>query len=219
VHLVQIIRQRPQDPSLIPGVVIPMKVDRHRSSLPVATDRAMSDSRQQWATRVATIECMTTTTRLLVQAIAPDRLADIRAAGSDGHGNHLQAFAASGRGEPLRCCLRYARSDEQIMLISFAPFDFPSVWTEVGPVYVHAARCHGYVAIEDATLPFELRTGPAVLRTYDANGTMNYDHNNVVTGEADLLPIIERLLGEPDVSTVHVRTLAPQCFLYSVVAG
>jgi hypothetical protein len=30
--------------------------------------------------------------------------------------------------------------------------------------------------------------------------------------------MIERLLSKSDVTTVHVRTLAPQCFLYAVIA-
>lgn len=47
-----------------------------------------------------------------------------------------------------------------------------------------------------------MATGPHVLHTYHADDTMNYDHNTVVTGKADLAPIIERLLREPDVATV-----------------
>jgi len=126
------------------------------------------------------------------------------------------SFAATGQGEPLRCCLRYAEPGEQITLISYAPFDHPSVWTEVGPVYIHAARCDGYKPT--GRLPGQLATGPRVLRTYRADDTMDYGHNTVVTDDADLGPIIQRLLGELDVATVHVRTLAPQCFLYAVAA-
>jgi hypothetical protein len=48
---------------------------------------------------------------------------------------------------------------------------------------------------------------------------MNYDHNTVITDQADLVPVIGRLLCETGVATVHVRTLAPQCFLYAVTAG
>jgi hypothetical protein len=154
-------------------------------------------------------------TRLLVQAIDPARLDVVRTAGTDCQGNRLRPFASTGEGEPLRCCLRYARPGEQITLISYAPFDHPSVWTEVGPVYIHAVRCDGYTATGSLPLP----TGPRVLRTYRADDTMNYDHNTVVPGGADLEPIIERLLAEPDVATVHVRTLAAQCFLYAVTAG
>jgi hypothetical protein len=67
-------------------------------------------------------------------------------------------------------------------------------------------------------MPEELATGPRVLRTYRADDTMNYDHNTVVTDEVELEPIIDRLLTKPDVTTVHVRTLAPQCFLNAVTA-
>ena len=157
------------------------------------------------------------TTFLRVEAIDPARLRDVRDAGADGHGNPVRPFAATGEGEPLRCCLRYAEPDEQITLISYAPFGHPSVWTEVGPVYIHAAPCDGYVAT--GRLPDTLSSGPRVLRTYRADDTMNYDHNTVVADEADLGPIVEGLLAEPDVSTVHVRTLAPQCFLYAVTQG
>ncbi len=158
---------------------------------------------------------MTTATRLLVQAISSDHLDSIRNSGLDGHGNELRPFAASGgQGEPLRCCLRYAEPGEEITLISYAPFDHPSVWTEVGPVYIHAARCDGYAPT--GKLPEQLATGPRVLRTYRADDSMNYDYNTVVTTEVDLEPIIARLLIENSVATVHVRTLAPQCFLYAV---
>jgi hypothetical protein len=160
---------------------------------------------------------MRTTTRLLVQAISPARLDAVRASGTDGHGNGLRPFAATGQGEPLRCCLRYAGPGEQVTLISYAPFGHPSVWTEVGPVYIHAAQCGGYA--QAGQLPGQLARGPRVLRAYRADDTMNYEHNTVVTDEADLRPIIERLLSQPDVATVHVRTLAPQCFLYAVTAA
>ena len=153
---------------------------------------------------------------LLVHAIDPTRLDAVRTTGADGHGNQLRPFAATGQGEPLRCRLRYAEPGEQITLISYAPFAYPSVWREVGPVYIHAARCEGYPPT--GRLPGQLATGPRVLRTYRADDTMNYEHNTVVTDEIDLQPIIKRLLSEPDVTTVHVRTLAPQCFLYAVAA-
>jgi hypothetical protein len=165
----------------------------------------------------ATLEEVNTMTHLLVRAISPAHLDKVCSTGTDGHGNRLRPLAAAGQGEPLRCCLRYAEQGEQITLISYAPLGYPSVWREVGPVYIHAARCDGY--LPTGRLPEQLASGPRVLRTYRADDTMNYDHNTVVTDEADLEPIIERLLSEPDVATVHVRTLAPQCFLYAVTAG
>jgi hypothetical protein len=163
---------------------------------------------------------MTTTTtptvRLQVHALDPRRLDAVRDAGTDGHGNPVTAFPASGQGEPLRCCLRFARSAEQIALISWAPFDHVSPWTEVGPVYVHAERCEGPDHTD--SLPEELRTGPRLLRTYRADDSMNYDHNTLVEEGQDLQSVIDGLLALADVATVHVRTVLPQCFLYAVTA-
>jgi hypothetical protein len=159
---------------------------------------------------------MTTTTtssdQLRVHAIDPARLDAVRDSGDDGFGNRPTAFGATGEGEPLRCCLRFARPGEQIALISYAPFAAVSPWREVGPAYVHAERCPGY---HGRGLPAELRRGPRVLRTYRADGSMDYDHNTLV-GDEDLGPVLDRLLAEPDVATVHVRTVLPQCFLYAV---
>jgi hypothetical protein len=47
---------------------------------------------------------------------------------------------------------------------------------------------------------------------------MHYEHNTVVTDEVDLQPVIELLLSKADVTTVHVSTVAPQCFLYAVAS-
>lgn len=160
---------------------------------------------------------MHTKTRLNVTAIDPARLDLVRSTGKDGHGNTVQPFAATGDGEPLRCCLRFAEPGEQIAVISHAQFDHPSVWTEVGPVFIHAERCDGYTANGD--LPEQLATGPRLLRTYRSDDTMNYDHNTVVADQADLRPIVEGLLAQPDVATVHVRSLTAQCFVYAVTAG
>ena len=44
---------------------------------------------------------------------------------------------------------------------------------------------------------------------------MNYAHNSLV-GDEDLEPHLDKLLALPDVGTVHVRTVLPQCFLYAV---
>jgi Protein of unknown function (DUF1203) len=169
--------------------------------------------RQNRLTFVGQGDGMTTTTQTLtVHAADPARLETVRSAGVDEHGNPLTPYPASGSGEPLRCCLRFARAGEPIALISWAPSTTVSPWREVGPVYVHAESCAGY---DRDGLPPELDRGPRVLRTYRADGSMNYTHNTLADDE-ELAPLVDRLLAEPDVATVHVRTVLPQCFLYAV---
>jgi hypothetical protein len=152
---------------------------------------------------------------LLVRPISAAELNGIRSRGVDDLGNPVQAATAVGEGEPLRCCLRYAGAGEALALISYSP-QGQGVWREVGPVYVHADPCPGPPS---TSLPEELRTGPRVLRAYRPDGSMNYEQNTLVPAEADLEGELRRLLGDPDVSHVHVRTVLPQCFLYSVTVG
>jgi len=159
---------------------------------------------------------MTTTTQtqqtLTVHAIDPGRLDAVREAGVDDFGNPFTAYDATGDGEPLRCCLRFAHPGERIALISWAPFTEISPWREVGPVYVHAERCEGPA---ESGVPSGLSRGPLLLRTYRADGSMNYAHNTLI-GAEDVEPMLEDLLAHADVTTVHVRTVLPQCFLYAV---
>jgi hypothetical protein len=152
--------------------------------------------------------------RLLVHAIDADRLARIRAQGVDEHGNAFQPYPAGG-GEPLRCCLQPAAPGDPIALISYAPFQHVSPWTEVGPVYVHGDGCAGH----DGGLPEQFRTGPRVLRTYDAENTLDYAHITVVPDGADLQPYLDELFAVPEVATVHVRAVETQCFTYAVTAA
>jgi DNA-binding Lrp family transcriptional regulator len=149
---------------------------------------------------------------LSVIPIAPSRLQAIRDAGKDEHGNAFAAYPAAGW-EPLRCCLRIAREGEPIALISYSPFTESSPWAEVGPVYVHADACEGYLAGE---LPPELRTGPRILRSYHADGSLDYHDIVYVRDGKDLEPALRDLLTRPAVAAVHVRASMTQCFTYEV---
>ena len=149
---------------------------------------------------------------LCVHPIPAATLDELRTRGTDELGNPLHVATAAGEGEPLRCCLRYARAGEAIALISYSP-PGKGVWREVGPVYVHAAACPGPTS---TSLPEDLRAGPRVLRAYRPDGAMNYERNTLVSDEVDLEDELRRLLADPEVGHVHVRTVRPQCFLYAV---
>ncbi len=169
----------------------------------------MSVSRQHVNGRVGIVGPMSD---LHIIPIDPSRLEAIRHAGKDEHGNPFAAYLAAGW-EPLRCCLRIAREGERIALISYSPFTQLSPWAEVGPVYVHADACEGYVGDE---LPPELRTGPRILRSYHADGSLDYDDIEYVPKGEDLEPALRDLLARPTVAAVHVRASATQCFTYEV---
>jgi hypothetical protein len=152
-------------------------------------------------------------TQLQVIAIPSDRLERIRHDQRDDLGNPVTSRTALGW-EPLRCCLRVASVGEAIALISYEPFAHRSPWSEAGPVFVHLAECSGYST--PAELPAALRTGPRVLRTYAADGSLAYEDIMLVADGVDLEPALAELLARPDVARVHVRAHLSQCFTYEV---
>jgi hypothetical protein len=107
-----------------------------------------------------------------------------------------------------------ATEAESIVLISYAPSTVASPWTETGPVFIHVDGCAGYSHSDQ--LPEKLRTGPRVLRTYHADGSLDYADITVVADGEDIEPTLVDLLRRPAVETVHVRALAAQCFTYAV---
>ena len=147
-----------------------------------------------------------------VHAIPADVLEQIRRLGRDVAGNEPVPWDATGA--PLRCCLRAATSDDDVVLVSHAPLHEQSPWREVGPVFVHAGACPGYD--ERAGLPPELRTGPRVLRGYHADGSLDYDAIRTVGEGADIGPALDELLAKRGLREVHVRSATAQCFTYLV---
>jgi hypothetical protein len=150
-----------------------------------------------------------------VHAIPSEELAQVRRQGRDVAGNVPTPFAAVG--SPLRCCLRLATADDEVVLISHAPLRERSAWREVGPVFVHAGPCPGYD--EHAGLPPEVRTGPRVLRGYRVDGSLDYDAIRTVAAGADIEPALAELLAVPGLREVHVRSAVEQCFTYLVRPG
>jgi len=68
----------------------------------------------------------------------PSDFLDRARAGLDDLGQPVERHIASG-GEPLRDCLRRARSGEAILLASYCPFTVAGPYKEYGPVFVSAS--------------------------------------------------------------------------------
>jgi hypothetical protein len=152
---------------------------------------------------------------MIVSAIDPLRLSAFRDCGTDDDGNAVVAFPAGGW-EPLRCCLTIAEPGHAIALIAYTPLTTRSPWTETGPVFICAHECGGYSTVNE--LPERQRTGPKILRTYRADGSLDYDHITHVLEGVDIGEQLGALLDQPEVAIVHVRALLAQCFAYSVTA-
>jgi Protein of unknown function (DUF1203) len=147
--------------------------------------------------------------------IAPDRLAAMRARDADDFGNPWTPFPARGW-EPLRCCLRRPDRGESIALITYTPWTEPSPWMEAGPVFVHSGPCDGYP--DTGRFPAVLADSPRMLNPFDRDGARAYDLITFVgpdsDGAADQEAAVRKLLDDPRVAFVHIRSTEAGCFTF-----
>jgi Protein of unknown function (DUF1203) len=158
---------------------------------------------------------MTTTTRTAryqVHALPSEALDRVRSTGVDASGAAVVRVRAEGY-EPLRCCLRTARADEDCLLFNYEPgLPAASPYREVGAVFAHAMPCQGPASDED--YPSEWLGRPQVLRAYDDRGWIH--PSTRVHDGTDPLTVIDEMLSDPAVVAIHSRNIAYGCYMFTV---
>ena len=145
-----------------------------------------------------------------IHAISSEELDRVRTTQRDASGNPIEHATAEGD-EPLRCCLRYARAGESIILFGYEPPIGATPYRELGAVFAHAEPCEG--PPPPGTYPPEWRGKPQVLRSYDRRGWI---HAAVVHDGKDPEAHIARLLADPEAVQLHSRNVAWGCFMFVV---
>jgi hypothetical protein len=146
-----------------------------------------------------------------ISALPSDELRRIRIAGSDDFENPFCPEVAKVGGSPLRCCLRESEPGERIALISYRPFPWPGPYAEVGPVFVHAEECGGY--IETSRYPEGFAKRRQLLRAYNHRHEIS-DAIQAINGD-QTVQILSWLLARPEVDFVHSRNVEWGCYMFS----
>lgn len=141
--------------------------------------------------------------RLAVRGIPTEHARRLRAGGADANGQPAIRRAAQGLANPCRHCLQLIPEGEQKLVLAYRPFERTQPYAEVGPVFLHAGECPRYEA--DALPAWFAYLTPAVIRGYDQDDWINYETGAVVPGP-ELTATCQRILADPDVAYVHIRS-------------
>lgn len=116
---------------------------------------------------------------------------------------------ASGRA-PCRHCLRLIRpNEEQLLLFTYDPFQELGVPPLPGPVYVHAEACERSSA--GNCIPDEYRGRLLTLAAYGDDRKLLHE---VRTAGGNEDQEARKLLAEPAVQYIHVRSTEAGCYLF-----
>jgi hypothetical protein len=163
----------------------------------------MSDARQTHAGSFRSVVGMFTISPL--DADTADRL---RATAT------IVRVADEAPGYPCRQCLRDADLGEELVLVSYDPFDEfgdGSPYRSASPVFLHRHDCSG--RLDRSSVPDQLTRRRLSVRAFDAEAMML--DGRVVDG-ADLGATIDELFATDGVERLHVHNAGRGCFAAAV---
>lgn len=110
-------------------------------------------------------------------------------------------------GYPCRQCLRDAEVGDEVVLVSYDPFDTDTPYRSASPIFLHRDDCSDRV--DTAMVPDQLARRRLSVRTFD-DAAMMLD-GRVVDG-AELAETLEELFAIPGAERVHIHNAGPGCF-------
>lgn len=139
-----------------------------------------------------------------IDAIPADLAARLRA------GATIVRVADESPGFPCRQCLRDAEVGEEVVLVSYDPFDGlgdDSPYRAASAIFLHRYDCSD--RRDPAAVPDQLTQRRLSVRTFD-DAAMMLD-GRVVHG-TDLAATLDEMLGLPGASRAHIHNAGPGCF-------
>ena len=119
----------------------------------------------------------------------------------------LRHTATEFPGFPCRVSLRDAEPGQTLLLLNYEHLEVATPYRSRYAIYVREYAEEARVAVDE--VPDVLRRRLLSLRAFDKQG-MLLDCD--VSEGRDVEPVIERLLGQPEVDYIHVHNAKPGCF-------
>jgi len=145
-----------------------------------------------------------TATTFRVSGIDPAEADRLRAAGG------IAYVADEKPGFPCRQCLRDAEIGDELILVSYDPFDQSSPYRSASPIFLHRTPCTAFDADD---LPQQLTCRNLSVRGFDGAAMMQ---DGVVIDGRDLLTTIDDLLTNPAIEYLHVHNAGRGCWAAKV---
>lgn len=141
--------------------------------------------------------------KLAVQGIPSEHARELRAGGADSNGQPPLRRVAQGSANPCRHCLQLIADGDEKLVLSYRPFAAPQPYAETGPIFLHTHDCVRYDS--DRLPDWFAYLEPAVVRGYGLDDWIRYETGAVVSGK-DLTERCRKILADPDVAYVHIRS-------------
>ena len=151
------------------------------------------------------------------QAIPTHQARAFRAGQPDANGQVPERTISNGNANPCRHCLKNIPEGEEMLILSYRPFDSAHPYAETGPIFLCAKDCTRHADSHD--LPPVLTTSPDYLiKGYSSEDRIVYGTGQVVATET-MKDRIAAVFENPDIAYIHVRSARNNCYQARVARG
>ena len=135
--------------------------------------------------------------------------ASFRRGEPDAYGMVPERHTSDGQGMPCRHCLKNIAAGDDYLILAYRPFPALQPYAETGPIFLHAQACTAY---EEVAVPPILTTSKDyLLRGYSRDDRIVYG-TGTVTPVEELASRAAEILGQDEVTYVHVRSARNNCY-------
>ena len=131
-----------------------------------------------------------------------------QAGGADDNGQRPERMVAEGKDNPCRHCLRMVPEGAGMLILAHRPFPAAQPYAELGPIFLCAGPCARGGGSE---MPEILSSPDCIVRGYGADDRIVYGTGGVVA-TSDLAARAAKLLADPKVAYLHVRSARNNCY-------
>lgn len=110
-------------------------------------------------------------------------------------------------GYPCRQCLRDAEVGEELVLVSYDPFDQDSPYRSASPIFLHLHPCEA--ATPSAALPRQLTGRQLSVRAFDHDAMMI---DAAIIEGTDLATNLDRLFDNENTDRIHIHNASRGCW-------
>ncbi len=128
----------------------------------------------------------------------------------DAYGRAPEIHISKGDGVPCRHCQEDVAKGEKYLALSYCPFPALQPFAETGPIFLHAEPCARYP--ENDVIPaMVLKRESFLLKGYNKDNRIVYGTGEIAKSP-EMVKTAEKILQNPDVAYVHVRSALNNCF-------
>ena len=148
--------------------------------------------------------------KTVFKALSTEMVRSYQNGASDAHGQMPERVISDGTGNQCRHCLTEIPKGQDMLILSFMPFDEVNAYSEMGPIFLCGSECFRHPDSNELPDLFA-HNNKMLIRGYSTDGKIVYGTGSVVN-TTDIKKVAGQIFDDSKVSYIHLRSEGYNCY-------